>query len=82
MRSIKTVFLLCVAFLIAGLLLHSAVFTADGGAPLPRPWLTADGGAPLPRPWLTADGGAPLPRPWLTADGGAPLPRPWIGIAS
>jgi hypothetical protein len=65
MRSIKTILLLCAALLLAGLVLHSGVFTADGGHPLPSPWLTADGGHPLPSPWLTADGGHPLPSPWL-----------------
>ena len=69
MRSMKIVFLLCVALLIAGLMLHSG-------------FLTADGGRPLPTPWFTADGGRPLPTPWLVADGGRPLPTPWIGIAS
>jgi hypothetical protein len=64
MRSIKVVFSLCVVLLLAGLIVHSSVLTADGGRPLPRPWLTADGGRPLPQPWLTADGGRPLPRPW------------------
>ena len=52
MRSIKTILLLCAALLLAGLVLHSGVFTADGGHPLPSPWLTADGGHPLPSPWL------------------------------
>ena len=50
MHSIKII-VLCVALLISGLLLHSAVLTADGGKPVPNPWLTADGGKPVPNPW-------------------------------
>jgi hypothetical protein len=52
MRSIKIVFLFCVVLLAAGLLLHSTVLAADGGKPVPNPWLTADGGKPVPNPWL------------------------------
>ena len=65
MRSMKMVFLLCVALLTAGLMLYSGVLSADGGRPLPTPWFTADGGRPLPTPWLVADGGRPLPTPWI-----------------
>jgi hypothetical protein len=65
MRSLKILFLLCLALLMAGLILHSGVLTADGGRPLPTPWFTADGGRPLPTPWLVADGGRPLPTPWI-----------------
>jgi hypothetical protein len=83
MRSIKIVFSLCVGLLLAGLLLHSGILTADGGKPLPDPWsLVADGGKPLPDPWIIADGGKPLPDPWLIADGGKPLPDPWVGVTS
>jgi hypothetical protein len=64
MHSTKIIFVLCVALLISGLLLHSAVLTADGGKPVPNPWLFADGGKPVPNPWLTADGGKPVPNPW------------------
>jgi len=66
MRSVKTVFVLCTAILLAGVAFRTAVVTADGGRPLPRPpaILLADGGRPLPRPpALVADGGRPLPRP-------------------
>jgi hypothetical protein len=71
MRSIKIVFLLCVVLMLAGLLLHSRILTADGGKPVPDPWtLVADGGKPVPDPWT------------LVADGGKPVPDPWIGIAS
>jgi hypothetical protein len=66
MRSIKMVFLFCVALLATALLLHSTVLTADGGRPVPNPWLKADGGRPVPNPWLTADGGRPVPNPWRT----------------
>jgi hypothetical protein len=52
MRSIKMVLLFCVALLVAGLLAHSRVLTADGGKPVPNPWLVADGGKPVPNPWL------------------------------
>jgi hypothetical protein len=45
----------------AGSAVLSALFLADGGAPLPPP-KAADGGAPLPPP-VVADGGAPLPPP-------------------
>ena len=65
MRSMKIVFLLCVALLMTGLMLYSGASTADGGRPLPTPWFTADGGRPLPTPWLVADGGRPLPTPWV-----------------
>ena len=65
MRSIKIVFSLCVGLLLAGLLLHSGILTADGGKPLPDPWIIADGGKPLPDPWVIADGGKPLPDPWV-----------------
>jgi hypothetical protein len=65
MRSLKILFLLCLALLMADLILHSGVLTADGGRPLPTPWFTADGGRPLPTPWLVADGGRPLPTPWI-----------------
>ena len=94
MRTVRIPFVLGILTLAVGLAALSttanlpaagaSVLTADGGAPVPRPWLIADGGAPVPRPWprLAADGGAPVPRPWLTADGGAPVPRPWPGIAS
>ena len=65
MRSIKMVLLFCVALLVAGLLAHSRVLTADGGKTVPNPWLTLDGGKPVPNPWLVADGGKPVPNPWL-----------------
>jgi hypothetical protein len=65
MRSIKIVFLLCMAVLAGVLLLNSTVITADGGKPVPNPWLAADGGKPVPNPWLVADGGKPVPNPWL-----------------
>ena len=39
MRSIKIVFSLCIGLLLAGLLLHSGILTADGGKPLPDPWV-------------------------------------------
>ncbi len=64
MRKIKIVFLFCVALLMADLLLHSGVLTADGGKPAPNPWVIADGGKPAPNPWLIADGGKPAPNPW------------------
>jgi hypothetical protein len=81
MRSIKVALLLCLLTL-AGLLLHSGILTADGGKPVPNPWVVADGGKPVPNPWLVADGGKPVPNPWLVADGGKPVPNPWLGIAS
>jgi hypothetical protein len=65
MRRIKIVFMFCVALLVAGLLLQSGVLAADGGRPVPNPWLSADGGRPVPNPWLVADGGRPVPNPWL-----------------
>jgi hypothetical protein len=64
MRSVKVLFVLCTAILLAGAAFRTAVVTADGGRPLPRPPLVADGGRPLPRPpALVVDGGRPLPRP-------------------
>jgi hypothetical protein len=67
MRSVKVLFVLGTAILLAGAAFRTAVVTADGGKPLPRPPLVllADGGKPLPRPpsTLVADGGKPLPRP-------------------
>jgi|HubBroStandDraft_3_1064219.scaffolds.fasta_scaffold976042_1 hypothetical protein len=65
MRRIRIVFMFCVVLLVAGLMVHFSVLTADGGRPLPTPWFTADGGRPLPTPWLVADGGRPLPTPWI-----------------
>jgi hypothetical protein len=64
MRSVKVVFLLCVLLLLAGFACNTGVSTADGGRPVPNPWLTADGGRPVPNPWLVADGGRPVPNPW------------------
>jgi len=49
--SIKVAFLLCLLTL-AGLMLHPGILTADGGKPMPNPWLVADGGKPMPNPWL------------------------------
>jgi hypothetical protein len=67
MRSVKVLFVLGTAILLAGAAFRTTVVTADGGKPLPRPPLVllADGGKPLPRPpsTLVADGGKPLPRP-------------------
>jgi hypothetical protein len=64
MRSVKVLFVLYTAILLAGVAFHTAVVTADGGKPLSRPPLVVDGGRPLPRPpALVADGGRPLPRP-------------------
>ena len=51
MRSIKVALLLCLLTL-AGLLLHSGILTADGGKPVPNPWVVADGGKPVPNPWM------------------------------
>ena len=71
MRLVKTLFVLCAAILLVGVAFHTAVFSADGGKPLPAPLavqssvLLADGGHPLPTPpvALLADGGHPLPTP-------------------
>ena len=83
MRLAKTLFALCTAILLAGVVLHTAVLTADGGRPLPTPpnnLFFADGGRPLPTPpaQFVADGGRPLPTPPAqhVADGGRPLPTP------
>ncbi len=74
MRLAKTLLVLCTAILLAGVAFHTAVFTADGGAPYPLPqppasMLVADGGKPLPTP-------APPTIGVLVADGGKPLPTP------
>jgi hypothetical protein len=54
MRFVKILFVLGMAILLAGVAMHTAVLSADGGAPLPIPpsasVLVADGGAPLPIP--------------------------------
>jgi hypothetical protein len=63
MRLLKILFGLCTAILLAGVAFHTAVMTADGGRPMPRPPVVADGGRPMPRPPLVADGGRPMPRP-------------------
>jgi hypothetical protein len=84
MRLAKTLFAICTAILLAGVVLHTAVPSADGGRPLPTPpnsVFFADGGRPLPRPpaQLIADGGRPLPTPPTKRglfDGGRPLPTP------
>jgi hypothetical protein len=65
MRSFGTIFLLLLMFVLVGVALQEGILAADGGRPLPGPWVTADGGRPLPGPWLTADGGRPLPGPWI-----------------
>ena len=68
MRSVKVLLVLGTAILLAGAAFRTAVVTAGGGKPLPRPprVLLVDGGRPLPRPpALVADGGRPLPRPPL-----------------
>ena len=82
MRSVKFISGFSLGLLLAGLMLHSTALTADGGKPVPDPWIMADGGKPVPDPWILADGGKPVPDPWILADGGKPVPDPWIGIAS
>ena len=84
MRLVKILIVLCTAILLAGVVFHTAVLTADGGRPMPIPpkkVLVADGGRPLPIPKkvLVADGGRPMPIPpkkELVADGGRPIPIP------
>jgi hypothetical protein len=84
MRLAKTLFPVCSAILLAGVVIHAGVLSADGGRPLPTPpkvVLMADGGRPLPTPpgQLVADGGRPLPTPPTRSgflDGGRPLPTP------
>src|SRR6266849_1244686 len=86
MRLAKTLFVLCTAMLLAGVVFHTAVLTADGGRPLPTPPtkspFVVDGGRPLPTPpaQLVADGGRPLPTPPTKSPffvaGGRPLPTP------
>jgi hypothetical protein len=77
----KTMFALCTAILLAGVVFHTAVLSAYGGRPLPTPpnnLISADGGRPLPTPpaQLLGDGGRPLPTPPGFFDGGRPLPTP------
>lgn len=84
MRLSKAVFAFCIAVLFVVGLLEGLV-TARGANPMalsPQQDVVADGGAPVPDPWLAADGGAPVPDPWLVADGGAPVPDPWQRIAA
>ena len=68
MRLDKNLFPLCTAILLAGVVFHTAVLSADGGRPLPTPpaQFVADGGRPLPTPPTRPgflDGGRPLPTP-------------------
>jgi hypothetical protein len=84
MRLLKIVLVLCITVLfVAGL--FQGLVSAGGAKPMalsPQQDVVADGGAPVPDPWLAADGGAPVPDPWLVADGGAPVPDPWSQIAA
>ena len=78
MRLVKTLFLLGTAILLAGVLLHAAVLSADGGRPMPRPPAVqlggfVDGGRPMPRPPASRSG-------LLVADGGRPMPRPPLSV--
>ena len=78
MRFLKIPFVVCVVLLLAGTAFRpsgvnhssrlgtSAILTADGPEPVPRPWVQPG------TPQLGI----------LSADGTEPVPRPWRGIAS
>lgn len=55
MRFVRTLFVLGTAILLAGVAVHTAVLTAEGGRPYPAPPKTtglviAEGGRPYPGP--------------------------------
>jgi len=55
MRFVRTLFVLGTAILLAGVAIHTAVLTAEGGRPYPTPpkspgLVIAEGGRPYPSP--------------------------------
>jgi hypothetical protein len=85
MHISKTAFVSCISVLFVALAVHVTVVNSGEARPSalsPAQSMVADGGAPVPDPWLLADGGAPVPDPWLLADGGAPVPDPWRNVSA